>query len=154
MSVQHGILIAVAALVAATSPAWAREQPSWDGCFDQAGIRYNIAPQLLRVIASHESGMDPHALNTSNVDGSYDQGLMQVNSRWRNTLLEFGIAPQDLWDACININVGAWILAGNIARYGYNWDAVGAYNAGTGNTEEVARRREAYAQKIADRLAQ
>jgi len=48
--------------------------------------------------------------------------------------------------------VGAWILAGNIARFGYTWNAVGAYNAGTGDTEMIRMRREAYAHKVANQL--
>lgn len=124
-----------------------------DKCLLDAGQRYGIAPELLLAIAAQESGLDPRA-EGANRDGTRDVGFMQINTSWLEKLAEYGIREEHLWEPCLNINVGAWILAGNIARYGYNWDAVGAYNAGTGNTEEVARRREAYAQKIADRLAQ
>jgi len=33
-------------------------------CFDEAGAKYSISPELLRAIARVESGMDPLAHNT------------------------------------------------------------------------------------------
>ena len=53
---------------------------------------------------------------------------------------------QRLLDPCINTHVGAWILAQNIRRHGYGWDAVGAYNA------RSPVKRNAYAHRVAARL--
>ena len=72
--------------------------------------------------------MNPRAVGR-NRNGSRDIGLMQVNSAWLPTLAAHGISERDLFEPCMNIHVGAWILAGNIARLGYTWEAVGAYNA-------------------------
>lgn len=116
-------------------------------CFEEAGARYGVAPVLLQAIAIQESGMRPHALNR-NRDGSYDMGLMQINSRWLPTLARHGITQDQLWDPCVSVHVGAWILAGNFRRMGLNWDAVGAYNAST----PVLRMR--YAQVISGKLQQ
>ena len=77
-----------------------------------------------------------------NRDGSRDIGLMQINSSWLPTLAGHGIAEHHLFDACTSIHVGAWILAGNVSRLGYTWEAVGAYNA------RSAPLRRAYAHKV------
>lgn len=124
--------------------AWAKDA---DGCFVQAGTRYGIEPELLGAIARTESGFDARAMHR-NTDGSVDIGIMQVNSRWIDQLHGYGITPQDLWDTCMNIHVGAWILAHNIHRYGSTWRAVGAYNAGTRDNPISEQRREQYATKV------
>ncbi|WP_062611806.1 lytic transglycosylase domain-containing protein [Caballeronia calidae] len=97
-------------------------------CIDDAATYFTLDPQLVRAIAQHESGMNPLAINR-NANGSVDIGLMQINSIWLPTLARAGIAPQSLWNACVNAYVGAWILSTNIARFGATWKAVGAYNA-------------------------
>ncbi len=97
-------------------------------CFDEAGARHNISPVLLQAIAWQESGMRLDAINR-NRDGSWDIGLMQINSRWLPVLSRHGITPDQLWDPCVSAHVGAWILASNFRTMGFNWDAVGAYNA-------------------------
>lgn len=97
-------------------------------CLDDAANYYRLDPNLVRAIAWHESGMRPLAVNR-NSNGSIDVGLMQINSTWFPTLARAGIAPEHLWNACVNAYVGAWILSSNIARLGPSWKAVGAYNA-------------------------
>jgi len=109
-------------------------------------------PAASQAMAATESDFDPLTRHV-NQDGSVDVGIMQINSVWFPVLRQFGIGPRTLWDPCYNIQVGAWILAGNIRRYGYTWRAVGAYNAGTGADLETERRREAYARRIHRRLA-
>jgi soluble lytic murein transglycosylase-like protein len=97
-------------------------------CIDDAAIYFTLDPLLVRAIAQHESGMRSLAINR-NANGSVDIGLMQINSGWLPTLVRAGIAPQSLWNPCVNAYVGAWILKSNIARFGPTWKAVGAYNA-------------------------
>jgi soluble lytic murein transglycosylase-like protein len=46
------------------------------------------------------------------------------------TLARYGIGEVDLQEPCINIQVGAWILRQEVDRYGYSWEALGAYYAG------------------------
>lgn len=97
-------------------------------CWEQAAAAYGVNPYLLYAIARTESGLNPSALNR-NKNGSYDIGLMQINSRWLPTLRKYGITEPQLFDSCTSIHVGAWVLAQNIRRMGNSWEAVGAYNA-------------------------
>ena len=132
-----GLIVAISLI--ATFPAHA--------CWEQAGERYGVSPELLYAIARTESGLDPQAVGR-NRNGSRDIGLMQINSAWLPRLSAHGIAERDLFDPCTSIHVGAWILAGNVRRMGYTWEAVGAYNAGFRRSDRQAMRRLAYARKI------
>jgi soluble lytic murein transglycosylase-like protein len=114
----------------------------YSACFDEAAARYGLPVTLLKAISRVESSGRPNAINR-NSNGTYDIGHMQVNTGWLPTLERFGINEQKLFDVCTNTYVGAWILAQNISKLGYSWDAIGAYNAVS------PRKRSAYAQKIA-----
>lgn len=100
-------------------------------CWDKAAARYGVSPQLLYAVARVESNLNPSAVNSSHRarTGSYDIGLMQINSRHLPALARFGISEADLYDPCTSIMVGAWLLADLFSRHGVTWDAVGAYNA-------------------------
>lgn len=101
-------------------------------CFDEAGQMYEVNADLLRGIAQVESSMNPLAMNMEHKErtGSYDIGLMQINSGWLKTLAKFGITEMQMkTDPCLNVKVGAWILKTNMNKMGANWNAVGAYNA-------------------------
>ena len=115
----------------------------FDACFDQAGQVYDISPKLLRTIAHEESRLNPAAIN-KNRNGTYDFGVMQINSAWEKTLGHGRWMA--LGDPCYNISVGAWILRQCINRHGYSWEAVGCYNA-VGKSK-----RDRYARKIAHAL--
>ena len=89
-------------------------------CWQNAGERYNVSPQLLHAIARVESGLDPMAVNHSHRQrtGTYDIGLMQINSSHLQRLAKYGIEQHHLFDPCINIHVGAWLLADQFSRHG------------------------------------
>jgi soluble lytic murein transglycosylase-like protein len=135
-SPQAGWLVAISLIVAVPAHA----------CWEQAAERYGVSSELLYAIAQTESGLDPHAIGSNN-NGSRDIGLMQINSAWLPKLSTLGIAERDLFDPCTSIHVGAWILAGNVQRLGYTWEAVGAYNA----TNPALRR--AYAKRVYRQIA-
>ena len=116
------------------------------GCWDDAATRFQVNSTLLYAIARTESGLNPTAVGR-NTNGSRDVGLMQINSSWFAQLARYGIEESHLLDPCTNIHVGAWILAQNIARYGYSWEAVGAYNA------VDPGRRKRYVEKVRRHLA-
>jgi soluble lytic murein transglycosylase-like protein len=109
-------------------------------CFAEAGELYHVSPNLLWAISKHESNFNPVAVGW-NSNGTYDYGVMQINSSWAKTL------GKELWndlsDPCTNIKTGAWILRQCIDTAGYNWKAVGCYN--TGSTKKGM----GYAKKIA-----
>ena len=120
--------------------------PVTQACWEQAAERYQVSTELLYAIAQTESGLNPQAVG-HNRNGTHDIGLMQINSAWLPRLQAHGIAERDLYDPCTSIQVGAWILAGNVQRLGYTWEAVGAYNA------RSPALRHAYAQRVYRRLA-
>lgn len=112
-------------------------------CFEEAGRLYGVSPLLLWGIAKVESKFNPRAINY-NSNGTYDFGVMQINSTW------YRILGKEIWsrlaEPCFNIHVGAWVLAQCVQRYGHTWRAVGCYNASS------EKKRVAYAQKIAKAL--
>ena len=118
------------------------EQKSGNYCWSSAETTYGVPAKLLVAIAKVETGINPSAVGKKNKDGSYDIGLMQINSGWLPKLSKYNITENDLFKPCTNIMVGAWILSDNIQRLGYNWDAVGAYNAKTN------WKRDIYAKKV------
>lgn len=112
-------------------------------CFDEAGAQYGINPQILRAIAKVESNYNPRAINR-NTNGTYDFGVMQINSIWAASL------GKERWNAlgdpCTNIKTGGSILAGCMKKYGYTWEAIGCYNSQTPN------KRDKYAKMVFNQL--
>lgn len=120
--------------------------PAWADCWLQAEKMFNIESELLYAIAQQESAMKPGAIGR-NRDGSTDIGLMQINSSHMKRLKKMGVSEKQLLqDPCISVIVGASILSDMMKIYGYSWEAVGAYNAGTSPKRAEIRKR--YAKKV------
>jgi soluble lytic murein transglycosylase-like protein len=117
-------------------------------CFDFAGRDYQIDPDLLRAISFRESSHRDNALNVQ-TNEKYAVGRMQIYSSNFQHLSTFGITPQRLYeDGCLNIYTGAYYLAIAFKRWGVNWDAVGAYNAGFKKNAEQDKKRKKYSQEV------
>jgi hypothetical protein len=112
-------------------------------CFEEAGAEYGINPQILRAIAKVESNFNPAAIN-KNSNGTYDVGLMQINSSWASTIGKE--RWKELGDACTNTKTGAWILSMCMSKYGYNWKAIGCYNS------QTPEKRDRYARMVFNQL--
>lgn len=110
-------------------------------CFNEAGKEYNLSPTLLQSIGKHESGLNPNTVHW-NTNGTYDFGIMGINTVHEPELRRLGIPWQSLADPCTNVRVGAWILSKCIAKYGYSWEGVGCYNSKTPSKRNI------YANKI------
>ena len=67
-------------------------------------------------------------------------------------LQKFGITREKLFDPCVNINVGAWILAQAVQKLGYNWNAIGAYHTGLGKSNRREERRSNYSGDVYRRI--
>lgn len=118
-------------------------------CFNSVGKAYNIDPLLLESIALNESNNKNNIVSKLNTNGTYDIGIMQINSSHLNLLAKYNVTEDDLiHNTCINITVAGFILSSNIKTRGNTWDAVGAYNAGYNNSPETIERRRLYAKKI------
>jgi soluble lytic murein transglycosylase-like protein len=126
-------------------------------CYQAASERYGVSASLLRAIAIVESSENPGAINDSHSarTGSRDLGLMQINSRHLTRLSRYGITQAELLKPCVSAAVGAWVLTDLIARHGYTWEAVGAYNAACTQLKGVAceRARRLYVTKVQRALA-
>lgn len=121
-------------------------------CFELAGRDANIDPMLLRAVAWRESGLNYRITGSNALAGfgeGYGYGLMQIDSQHLLFLKKYGITKENLIsDICLNIYVGAYIMAVAFNKFGENWKAVGAYNAGFKENSKQQERRTLYARKV------
>ena len=93
---------------------------------------------VVALVSYEDPAWDPHALHT-NANGSVDQGLGQINSRyWPEFAMHAGCVDCNPLDALDNLVVTIRHLADLHARYGDWWDAVSEWNPGLGQTEANA----------------
>ena len=103
-------------------------------CFSQQEGIYGINSKLLQSIAETESNFNTKVIH-KNHDGSFDIGLMQINSSWIRPL---GLDRQRLIsDPCYNVSAGARILntcVKNTDTHGRLWVATTRYQRERGQS--------------------
>lgn len=132
-----------------------------DSCIRDASIKYNISPKIIRAIIETESNGKAYAINVSgksyypesrkdaleiintNKSKSFDIGIMQINKWWFD---KFGYEYSYGLNTCFNIHLGSWILAYEVSRHGYTWEAIGRYHS---HTDKYKKK---YIEKIAGLL--
>jgi len=115
-------------------------------CVIESSNKYNIPVELILAIIEVESNFNIYAINIegqskyfknkvdlmreinsiSKTNKSFDVGLMQINSWWFEKL---GYSYEDGLNVCFNIDLGSYILAYEINKNGYNWNAIGRYHS-------------------------
>lgn len=97
--------------------------------YTQAGSYFGLDPQLLWAIAYKESRHSPYIISQRNKNGTYDIGIMQINSshlpRLKN---QYGISEKDLLNPQINIFIGAEILKMCFDKHGDTQNGITCYN--------------------------
>jgi soluble lytic murein transglycosylase-like protein len=73
-------------------------------CFEQACTEYGSAPKILQSISTDESENKPNDVHR-NTDGTFDVGLMQINSIWEKSVSKELCSR--LFDPCTNVLVRA-----------------------------------------------
>ena len=99
-------------------------------CINHAAIVYHVPAKIILSIMKAEGGRNGMA--NKNKNGSIDYGVMQVNSTWLNKIGDYGFTAKDLqFDACKNVEVGAWIISQSLAEGETAWAGVGNYHSHT-----------------------
>ena len=98
-------------------------------CINQAAVHYHVPATMIVSVMKIENGRNGMAVRNTN--GTYDLGVMQVNTTWLSTLAKYGITSDKLQnDPCTNVEVGTWLLAQAIAD-GDGWKGVANYHSHT-----------------------
>jgi hypothetical protein len=105
-------------------------------CLLMAANTYDVPAAVMIGIMHVEGGRVGQAVGP-NVNGTYDLGPMQVNTRWLPELAKNWKVPVDTaraWvrdDGCVNVHVGAWILRRKMDDMGSLWGGIAAYHSAT-----------------------
>ncbi|MGA2655848.1 MAG: lytic transglycosylase domain-containing protein, partial [Gammaproteobacteria bacterium] len=99
-------------------------------CIVSTAERFDLPILLLHTILKVEGGEVGEV--SFNKNNTYDIGPMQINSIWLEKFTPYVSPSQILYNGCINLQIGAWILRSNINKAkGDFWKGVGNYHSGT-----------------------
>ena len=111
-------------------PTPSNEMQSNEQCIPAASAYHDVNAALLKAILMVESGLNPWEVKR-NSNGTLDVGMAGINSIHFNEIAKFGIAPEQLLDACVATYVAAWHLKKGIRQYGNTWFGIAAYHSVT-----------------------
>lgn len=92
-------------------------------CFKEAGSLHKIDPKVLKAIARVESNYYKDAVNKNNF------GVMQINSIWKEELKKHNVAMTDLFDPCLSIHFGAYLLNQYKKDTPEEWKYIGRFHS-------------------------
>lgn len=105
-------------------------------CLLLAAETYEVPPAVLLGIMTVEGGRVGQEVGP-NTNGTFDLGPMQINTIWLPELADHWQVDEETargWvrdDACVNIQVAAWILRGRIDKTGNLAGGIAHYHSGT-----------------------
>lgn len=98
-------------------------------CINHAAIQFHVPATVIISVIKTENGKNGSRVKNKN--GTYDLGVMQINSSWLPKLNEKGVTEEEVRsDPCVNVHVGTWILAQGMANND-GWKGVGNYHSYT-----------------------
>jgi soluble lytic murein transglycosylase-like protein len=128
-------------------------------CLMLAAQNYNVPPAVMLGIMHVEGGAIGQAAGP-NDNGTYDLGPMQINTMWVPQLARFwNVNPNTALnmvknDACINVNVAAWILRQRLNESGNLTLAIAHYHSKTPKFGYLYARKVIVAMKRMDLIQQ
>lgn len=135
---------------------WTREN-SFDGDIQAAASRRGVPMPLIKATIAVESGFNPSAKNLRDPGGAW--GLMQMIPATARALGYSGPMESLLTNTALAIDLGAQLLAQNLARTASVTDSVSAYNGGFrpasgfgGVRADGTYTNQAYVDKVMDAL--
>src|SRR5579872_738859 len=105
-------------------------------CVLMAANTYHV-PAAVMIGIMHVEGGHIGQEAGPNINGTYDLGPMQVNTRWLPGLAQTWHVSTPVartWvrdDGCVNVHVAAWILRNKIDETHSLWAAIAAYHSAT-----------------------
>jgi hypothetical protein len=105
-------------------------------CVLMAANTYHVPEAVMIGIMNVEGGHIGQEVGP-NVNGTYDLGPMQVNSRWLPLLQQtwhVSASTARSWvrdNGCVNVHVAAWILRQKMDDTGSLWGGIAAYHSTT-----------------------
>lgn len=129
-------------------PAIVHEEVS-PRCVLMAAQSFNVPPLILGALMVREGGRN--GMKNKNKNGSYDYGVMQINSAWLSRTQKVGFNESALrYDGCKSVWVASWILRRCLDTFNQSfWHGVGCYHSGENPKKPEQKARQVnYAQLV------